>query len=185
MTRKIIVIEATGISVDEMPVEMVERKGIGHPDSLCDGIAERVSVEYTRWCKENLDKQLHHNFDKVQLVAGEAFVDFNQGGIKKTIRIQIAGRAIHSTTDGRKIPVKNIARDNNLRSYTGQSLMAQVKFFRAFSSLCRESSNMPFRKSYCHFFIFIKDTSVLHVWQIKIRFFLDLGLNLLVYFHKS
>ncbi|PSQ12980.1 S-adenosylmethionine synthetase, partial [Halobacteriales archaeon QS_7_68_65] len=30
-------------AVDDQTVEIVERKGIGHPDSLCDGIAESVS----------------------------------------------------------------------------------------------------------------------------------------------
>jgi len=111
MTRNIVVVEANGISVNDMPVEIVERKGIGHPDSICDGIAERVSVKYTRWCKEklNLDKPLHHNFDKVQLVAGEAYVGFNEGYIIKPIRIQIAGRGMRSSPDGRKVPLDMIA----------------------------------------------------------------------------
>jgi len=74
MERNIVVTEATGQFIEELPVEIVERKGIGHPDSLCDGIAERISVEYTRWCQENLGVLLHHNFDKVQLVAGEVEV---------------------------------------------------------------------------------------------------------------
>ncbi|MBI3974896.1 MAG: methionine adenosyltransferase, partial [Armatimonadetes bacterium] len=28
--------------VDEREVEIVERKGVGHPDSICDAIMERV-----------------------------------------------------------------------------------------------------------------------------------------------
>ena len=62
MGRNIIVAEDTSVWIEDRPVEIVERKGIGHPDSLCDGIAERVSVEYTRWCEENLGGPLHHNF---------------------------------------------------------------------------------------------------------------------------
>ncbi|MFW6082914.1 MAG: methionine adenosyltransferase [Chloroflexota bacterium] len=107
-TRNIVVTEATGPSVEDMPVEIVERKGIGHPDSLCDGIAERISVEYTRWCQENLGLMLHHNFDKVQLVAGEVDLGYGGGELTKPILIQIAGRGI-SSWHGKRIPLDAIA----------------------------------------------------------------------------
>ncbi|MFW6115744.1 MAG: methionine adenosyltransferase [Chloroflexota bacterium] len=107
-TRNIIVTEATGPSIEDIPVEIVERKGIGHPDSLCDGIAERISVEYTRWCRENLGVLLHHNFDKVQLVAGEVEVGYGGGHLVKPILIQIAGRGVPSY-QGQKVPLDDIA----------------------------------------------------------------------------
>jgi len=106
--RNIVVVEATGQSIEDIPVEIVERKGIGHPDSLCDGIAERISVEYTRWCEENLGVLLHHNFDKVQLVAGEVDVGYGRGCMLKPIRIQIAGRGTPAY-QGRKVPMDDIA----------------------------------------------------------------------------
>jgi S-adenosylmethionine synthetase len=108
MERNIVVTEATGRFIEDLPVEIVERKGIGHPDSLCDGIAERVSVEYTRWCEENLGGPLHHNFDKVQLVAGDVDVEFGRGQLLRPIRIQIAGRGTPEA-DGRKVPMDAIA----------------------------------------------------------------------------
>ncbi len=108
--RNLVVTEATGRFIEEFPVEIVERKGIGHPDSLCDGIAERVSVEYTRWCEENLGTPLHHNFDKVQLVAGEVEVGFGKGELLQPIRIQIAGRGTPEYK-GRMIPMYAIAID--------------------------------------------------------------------------
>jgi S-adenosylmethionine synthetase len=108
-TRNIVVAEATGMWIEDRPVEIVERKGIGHPDSLCDGIAERISVEYTKWCKEHLGAPLHHNFDKVQLVAGETHVEFGNAFMIKPIRIQIAGRGTRQTRDGRRVPVDTIA----------------------------------------------------------------------------
>ncbi len=107
--RNIVVAQAMGTWIEDRPVEIVERKGIGHPDSLCDGIAERISVEYTRWCVENLGAPLHHNFDKVQLVAGDVSVSYGQGEMLKPIRIQIAGRGTPVTTDGRKVPMDLIA----------------------------------------------------------------------------
>jgi S-adenosylmethionine synthetase len=108
MERNIVVTEATGRFIEQYPVEIVERKGIGHPDSLCDGIAERVSVEYTRWCQENLGVTLHHNFDKVQLVAGEVEVDFGKGELLKPIHVQIAGRGTPEY-NGRQVPMDAIA----------------------------------------------------------------------------
>jgi S-adenosylmethionine synthetase len=108
MTRNIVVSEATGLFIEDFPVEIVERKGIGHPDSLCDGIAERISREYTRWCEENLGGALHHNFDKVQLVAGEVNVHFGGGELIKPIRIQLAGRGTPQI-NGRLVPMDTIA----------------------------------------------------------------------------
>lgn len=120
MSRNIEVVEACGQSVEEMPVEIVERKGVGHPDSLCDGIAEQISRQYTLWCDANLGRRLHHNFDKVQLVAGEAEIDFGKGRILKPILIQIAGRAI-AECDGRRIPLDEIA-EGTARAYLEETL---------------------------------------------------------------
>ena len=108
MGRNIVVSEATGQFIEDFPVEIVERKGIGHPDSLCDGIAERISREYTRWCVENLGGALHHNFDKVQLVAGEVSVHFGGGELIKPIRLQIAGRGTPQI-NGKLVPMDTIA----------------------------------------------------------------------------
>ena len=106
--RNIMVVEATGQFIEDIPVEIVERKGIGHPDTLCDGIAERVSVEYSRWCQQNLGTLLHHNFDKVQLVAGEVDVGYGRGQMIRPIRIQIAGRGT-PVFQGQKVPMDDIA----------------------------------------------------------------------------
>lgn len=106
--RNIVVSEAEGRYIEDIPVEIVERKGIGHPDSLCDGIAERISVEYALWCQENLGVLLHHNFDKVQLVAGEVEVGFGGGRMLKPIRVQIAGRGTPAYR-GKKVPMDDIA----------------------------------------------------------------------------
>jgi len=106
--RNIIVTEATGRYIEDLPVEIVERKGVGHPDSLCDGIAERVSLEYCRWCEENFGLLLHHNFDKVQLVAGDVDVHFGGGHIIRPIKIQIAGRGTPSYK-GHSVPMDTLA----------------------------------------------------------------------------
>ncbi|MEK7611268.1 MAG: methionine adenosyltransferase [Patescibacteria group bacterium] len=108
MKRNITISETTTTKINELPVEIVERKGLGHPDSLCDGIAAEISREYSRWCQKNLGVLLHHNFDKVQLVAGESKVSFGEGAMIKPIRIQIAGRGTREY-NGRAVPVDTLA----------------------------------------------------------------------------
>ena len=36
-------------------IEIVERKGLGHPDTLCDAIAERICVQLCRWFLDRFD----------------------------------------------------------------------------------------------------------------------------------
>lgn len=109
MARNIHIVESSEISIEDRPIEIVERKGKGHPDSICDGIAERVSVEYSKWCIEHLGANLHHNFDKVQLVAGDVDVRYGHAQLLKPIRIQLAGRGTPIAPDGTKIPMDTIA----------------------------------------------------------------------------
>jgi S-adenosylmethionine synthetase len=87
--------------------ELAECKGVGHPDALCDGMAERISFDYVQWCIANLGVVLHHNFDKLLLVAGESHVDFGVGTVTRPIRIKVGGRATHSS-GGQDIPVASI-----------------------------------------------------------------------------
>ncbi len=106
--RNIVVSEATGAFIEDQQVEIVERKGVGHPDSLCDGMAEAISQAYTDWCVTNLGGPLHHNFDKVQLVAGESSPKFGGGEMIKPIHVQIAGRGTPEY-NGTKVPMDQIA----------------------------------------------------------------------------
>jgi len=46
--RQISVEEASGDTIENKEVEFVERKGIGHPDSLIDGIVDRVALSSAR-----------------------------------------------------------------------------------------------------------------------------------------
>jgi S-adenosylmethionine synthetase len=59
-------------SVEDLEVEVVERKGLGHPDTICDGLAEQLSVSLSRFYLERFGLILHHNVDKVLLRAGSA-----------------------------------------------------------------------------------------------------------------
>lgn len=88
--------------------EFVERKGIGHPDTICDGIAEAISRRLSRHYLDEFGRILHHNTDKVQLVAGTTTPAFGGGEIVDPIYVLIGGRATRHA-DGRDVPVDEIA----------------------------------------------------------------------------
>ena len=89
-------------------VEIVERKGLGHPDSLCDGIVEEISVRLSEEYLKETGMILHHNVDKMLIAAGEAEVDFGGGKITKPIFLDLAGRAI-AKYGGKEFDVHGIA----------------------------------------------------------------------------
>lgn len=73
--------------------EIVERKGIGHPDTLCDAIAERSSRDYSKYCLENFGKVAHHWFDKVMLLGGESTIDYGKGDLFYPYTVIFVGKA--------------------------------------------------------------------------------------------
>jgi S-adenosylmethionine synthetase len=75
--------------VDDTPFEIVERKGIGHPDTLCDTIAEKVSQAYSRYCLERYGIILRHMVDKIALSGGAAKVKFGGGEMQKPVRLYL------------------------------------------------------------------------------------------------
>lgn len=79
--------------VDEMPVEIVERKGKGHPDSLCDGAAEELSIALCELYRREVGAILHHNVDKAVLVGGRSEADFGRGRVLEPIQLDLVGRA--------------------------------------------------------------------------------------------
>ncbi|MHC1579217.1 MAG: methionine adenosyltransferase [Candidatus Alkanophagales archaeon] len=80
--------------VEKQRIEMVERKGLGHPDSLCDGIAEAISAALSREYKRKCGIVLHHNTDKTLIVAGSSAPRFGGGEVTSPMHVVVAGRAI-------------------------------------------------------------------------------------------
>ena len=106
--RNIRVEEIDRRAVEDQEVEIVERKGIGHPDSICDGIAESVSRALSQTYIDRVGKVLHYNTDETQLVAGTAAPAFGGGEIIEPIYVLIVGRATKEY-EGQKIPVDSVA----------------------------------------------------------------------------
>ncbi|HSQ29660.1 MAG TPA: methionine adenosyltransferase [Gemmatimonadaceae bacterium] len=105
---ELIVRAREGQAAGSQPVEVVERKGLGHPDTICDAVAERVSIELSRYYRTHFDAILHHNVDKVLLCGGSSRVTFGGGEILEPIEIYLAGRAT-SEYRAERIPVHDIA----------------------------------------------------------------------------
>lgn len=91
-----------------LPFEVVERKGRGHPDTLCDGIAESVSRALCLAYRERFGAILHHNVDKVLLVGGGSNARFGGGEVTEPIEIYLAGRAT-SGVSGESLAIDEIA----------------------------------------------------------------------------
>jgi S-adenosylmethionine synthetase len=89
------------------PFEVVERKGIGHPDTVADAVAERISVEYSKYCLEHFRVVLHHNVDKFAALGGLVQVDWGKGELIKPIRALVNGR-ISASFNHESIPLKEI-----------------------------------------------------------------------------
>jgi S-adenosylmethionine synthetase len=93
-----------------MPVEFVERKGKGHPDTLSDRASEELSIALCEYYLSKFGRIYHHNVDKCVLVGGQAKAWFGGGRVIKPIYLLLVGRAI-GTIDGRKVPIESLAQE--------------------------------------------------------------------------
>ena len=106
--RNIVVEKGDFLPIEEREIEIVERKGIGHPDTICDLVCESVSQALSQYYLKRFGRVLHHNLDKGLLVAGRSQPKFGGGKILEKIKIIVAGRATDKVGNI-KIPVKKIA----------------------------------------------------------------------------
>ncbi len=109
MKRNIVVEEINFTPVEDREVEIVERKGIGHPDSVADGIAESISRELSKYYLKNYGRILHHNTDQAEVVGGQAEPEFGGGQVLEPIYILLSGRAT-TRVNGERVPYRTIAK---------------------------------------------------------------------------
>ena len=115
MARNIKVEEIKQLPIELQGIELVERKGIGHPDSICDGIAEAVSRGLCSEYNKRYGMILHHNTDEVAIVAGRSKPKFGGGEIITPVYILLNGRATRQVKND-EIPVDVVAL-NAARTY--------------------------------------------------------------------
>lgn len=91
--EKIFVQEISVPTMAEVDVEIVERKGLGHPDTICDAVMERISQALSQAYLKHYGRILHHNCDKGLLVAGQVERHFGGGRVIEPMRLVIGDRA--------------------------------------------------------------------------------------------
>ena len=96
------------VPVGEQPLEIVERKGVGHPDHICDAIMNEVSVALSKEYVKRYGTVLHHNIDKALLAAGEVRRRFGGGEVKRPMLMVFGDRATYDV-DGDPVPVDEMA----------------------------------------------------------------------------
>ncbi len=89
--------------------EVCEHKGIGHPDSICDGVAEAVSRALSQSYLRVYGAIQHHNVDKALLIAGQSSPRFGGGRITIPARLIVCGRA--STVPDMEDVIRSAAHD--------------------------------------------------------------------------
>jgi len=108
LTRNIFVEEFTHTPIEEQATEIVERKGIGHPDSIADGLAESVSRALCRMYMERFNRILHHNTDQVEVVGGQSAPRFGGGVVLEPAYVLLVGRAT-TVVNGERLPYRTTA----------------------------------------------------------------------------
>jgi len=103
-----LVIRTEGTAPGSQPVEIVERKGVGHPDTICDALAEEICVRLCRVYEERFGTILHHNVDKILLCGGSSRAAFGGGEVLAPVELYLAGRASNEH-QGERIPIAEIA----------------------------------------------------------------------------
>lgn len=128
MKRNIVISKSRGTPIEKHKVEIVERKGLGHPDYIADSLAESFSKKLSRYYIDNFGRILHHNVDKLEVIGGVTEPEFGGGKVIKPISILFSGRATNSV-NGKDIPTEKLALSstkewlkNNIRFIDPESL---------------------------------------------------------------
>lgn len=101
------ILPSTRAALADEPMEIVERKGLGHPDSICDALMERVAVELAQAYLKTYGRVLHFNADKGLLIAGQADCRPGRGRVITPMRLVMGDRATFEYRR-RRMPVNAI-----------------------------------------------------------------------------
>lgn len=108
-------------------VEICEHKGIGHPDTITDGVCEAIACELAQVYRRQFGQVLHFNVDKGLLVAGRAAPKFGGGRLIAPVKLIVCGRAVNpgGTLDLRALATGAAEHylANNIRSLSGQFII--------------------------------------------------------------
>ena len=108
MARNLVVEAMDHTAIERQTTEIVERKGIGHPDSIADGLAESVSRALCKMYLDRFGRILHHNTDEVQVVGGQSAPKFGGGVVLEPAYVLLVGRAV-TQVNGERLPYRTTA----------------------------------------------------------------------------
>ena len=108
MVRNVKVEPLRTVHIEDQQVELVERKGLGHPDSIADGVSESVSRALSRLYLDEFGRILHHNTDETQVVGGASEPKFGGGKVTAPVYMLLVGRAT-TEVNGEKLPYRDVA----------------------------------------------------------------------------
>lgn len=91
-------------------IELVERKGLGHPDTICDALVEAVAVALNRMYRERTGAIQHYNIDKALLAAGQCAKGFGWGEVTRPMTLFVGDRATLEA-NGVRLPVEETMRE--------------------------------------------------------------------------
>src|SRR3970040_2346701 len=108
MTNKIFNETVNNIPTFKKKFEIVERKGIGHPDTICELVMNQISVDLSKLYLKETGVIQHHNMDKALLAAGQSESNFGGGKIIKPMKMILGDRATFDIGE-KKLPIGNLA----------------------------------------------------------------------------
>ena len=157
MARNLQVEPLRTVHIEDQEVEMVERKGLGHPDSIADGVSESVSRALSRLYLDEYGRILHHNTDETQVVGGASEPKFGGGRVTSPIYMLLVGRAT-TEVNGEKLPYRETAIDA-ARKYV-QSVCAHIDIDKQVEFDCRiGQGSVDLRGVFEHKAVLSNDTS--------------------------
>jgi S-adenosylmethionine synthetase len=95
-------------TISEQRVEIVERKGLGHPDTVCDLVMEEIARCINSEYRARFGEVLHNNIDKGLLVAGQVTRRLGGGTVLRPMELVIGDRATSRVGDI-SVPIDEIA----------------------------------------------------------------------------
>ncbi len=127
---------------EQMDLEVVERKGWGHPDTLADALAELVSIDYSKFCLANFGFVLHHNIDKLYIGAGLFKSDFGYCQKVRPVQVSINGR-MSDVYGGQKIDLE-LLQKNSILAYLQSVLPRLNQADIVITQNATQNSRIPF-----------------------------------------
>lgn len=97
--KELLVEELRQVPLYSQPLEVVERKGVGHPDTICDGIVEEFSHQLATAYWKKFNDIYHYNVDKAFLRAGRVEQMWGGGKILKPMLLILGDRATWAAGD--------------------------------------------------------------------------------------